>query len=91
MVKLRSMINNADKSGVDSTSSSDMRITKVGHLIRRFKLDELMQLWNVFLGDMSLVGPRPNVKPETDLYTDLEKTLLLVKPGITDISSIVFF
>lgn len=90
MVKLRSMIKNADKSGVDSTSSSDMRITKVGHLIRRFKLDELMQLWNVFLGEMSLVGPRPNVKRETDLYTDLEKKLLSVKPGITDISSIVF-
>ena len=90
MVKLRSMIKNADKSGVDSTSSNDMRITKVGHLIRRFKLDELMQLWNVFLGDMSLVGPRPNVKRETDLYTDVEKKLLSVKPGITDISSIVF-
>jgi len=90
MVKLRSMVKNADKSGVDSTSTDDMRITKVGHIIRKFKLDELMQLWNVFLGDMSLVGPRPNVKRETDLYTDLEKTLLLVKPGITDISSIVF-
>jgi len=90
MVKLRSMIKNADKSGVDSTGSNDVRITKVGHLIRRFKLDELMQLWNVFLGDMSLVGPRPNVKRETDLYTELEKTLLSVKPGITDISSIVF-
>jgi len=90
MVKLRSMVKNADKSGVDSTSSNDMRITKVGHLIRRFKLDELMQLWNVFLGDMSLVGPRPNVKRETDLYTDVEKELLSVKPGITDISSIVF-
>ena len=90
MVKLRSMVKNADKSGVDSTSANDMRITKVGHLIRRFKLDELMQLWNVFLGDMSLVGPRPNVKRETDLYTDVEKELLSVKPGITDISSIVF-
>jgi len=90
MVKLRSMVKNADKSGVDSTSTNDMRITKVGHLIRRFKLDELMQLWNVFLGDMSLVGPRPNVKRETDLYTDVEKELLSVKPGITDISSIVF-
>ena len=90
MVKLRSMVKNADKSGVDSTSTDDMRITKVGHIIRKFKLDELMQLWNVFLGDMSLVGPRPNVKRETDLYTDVEKELLSVKPGITDISSIVF-
>ena len=90
MVKLRSMVKNADKSGVDSTSSDDMRITKVGHIIRRFKLDELMQLWNVLLGDMSLVGPRPNVRCETDLYTNLEKKLLSVKPGITDMSSIVF-
>ena len=90
MVKLRSMIINADKSGVDSTSNSDKRITKVGQLIRKFKLDELTQLWNVFLGDMSLVGPRPNIMRETDLYTNEEKKLLSVKPGITDISSIVF-
>ena len=90
MVKLRSMTIGADKSGVDSTSSGDMRITKIGHMIRRYKLDELMQLWNVFLGDMSLVGPRPNVQRDTDLYTVQEKRLLTVKPGITDFSSIVF-
>ena len=90
MVKLRSMVINADKSGVDSTSANDNRITGVGQFIRRYKLDELTQLWNVFKGDMSLVGPRPNVKRETDLYTSLERKLLEVKPGITDISSIVF-
>lgn len=90
MIKLRSMVVNADKSGVDSTSSSDQRITGVGHFIRRYKLDELTQLWNVLTGDMSLVGPRPNVKRETDLYTQEEKRLLSVKPGITDFSSIVF-
>jgi len=90
MVKLRSMLVGADKSGVDSTSSNDMRITPIGHKIRRYKLDELIQLWNVLIGDMSLVGPRPNVKSETDLYTDVEKGLLLVRPGITDFSSIVF-
>jgi len=67
-----------------------MRITPIGHKIRRYKLDELVQLWNVLIGDMSLVGPRPNVKTETDLYTDVEKKLLLVRPGITDFSSIVF-
>lgn len=90
MVKLRSMVINADKSGVDSTSANDNRITAVGQFIRRYKLDELTQLWNVLKGDMSLVGPRPNVKRETDLYTPVERKLLEVKPGITDISSIVF-
>lgn len=90
MVKLRSMVINADKSGVDSTSANDNRITAVGQFIRRYKLDELTQLWNVLKGDMSLVGPRPNVKRETDLYTPVERKLLEAKPGITDISSIVF-
>ena len=90
MVKLRSMIKNADKSGVDSTSANDRRITPIGHFIRRFKLDEFTQLINVFIGNMSFVGPRPNIKRETDLYTSLEKNLLKVKPGITDFASIVF-
>ena len=90
MVKLRSMVINADKTGVDSTGANDRRITPVGHFIRRYKLDELTQLWNVLKGDMSLVGPRPNVKRETDLYTPLEKGLLKVKPGITDMASLVF-
>ena len=90
MVKLRSMIVDADKSGVDSTSSNDVRITRLGHKIRRFKLDEIMQLWNVLIGDMSLVGPRPNVQSETDLYTHIEIELLSVRPGITDFSSIIF-
>jgi lipopolysaccharide/colanic/teichoic acid biosynthesis glycosyltransferase len=90
MVKLRSMVVDADKSGVDSTSANDARITPIGHFIRKYKLDELTQLWNVFLGDMSLVGPRPNVKIETDLYTQEEKILLSVRPGITDLASIVF-
>lgn len=90
MVKLRSMVINADKTGVDSTGSNDKRITAVGQFIRRYKLDELTQLWNVLKGDMSLVGPRPNVKRETDLYTPAERRLLSAKPGITDISSIVF-
>ncbi|RNC89190.1 MAG: sugar transferase [Oricola sp.] len=90
MVKLRSMIVNADKSGVDSTASDDKRITQVGALVRKLKLDELTQLINVVKGDMSLVGPRPNVKRETDLYTAEEKRLLSVRPGITDPASIVF-
>ena len=90
MIKLRSMEVDADKSGVVSSSENDMRITPIGHKIRKYKLDELIQLWNVLIGDMSLVGPRPNVKDETDLYTNVEKELFSVRPGITDFSSIVF-
>lgn len=90
MVKLRSMVVNADKTGVDSTGANDRRITAVGRFVRRYKLDELTQLWNVLIGDMSLVGPRPNVKRETDLYTTVEQKLLTMKPGITDFASIVF-
>lgn len=90
MVKLRSMIKGADRTGVDSTGANDQRITPVGHFIRRYKVDEITQLWNVLTGDMSLVGPRPNVKRETDLYTTAERGLLDVKPGITDFASIVF-
>lgn len=90
MVKLRSMIVDADKTGVDSTSSNDKRITKIGRFIRKYKIDEITQLWNVLIGDMSLVGPRPNVKTETDLYSEEEKVILSVRPGITDFSSIVF-
>ena len=90
MVKLRSMIVGADKTGVDSTSGADTRITKVGHFIRDYKLDELSQLWNVLKGDISLVGPRPQVPRDVTIYTDAEKDLLSVKPGITDISSIIF-
>lgn len=90
MVKLRSMVKDADITGVDSTSVNDLRITPVGQFIRKYKLDELTQLWNVLKGDMSLVGPRPNVKRETDLYTTEERSLLDLKPGITDFASIVF-
>ncbi len=90
MIKFRSMVVRADKTGVDSTAANDPRITGLGRFIRRFKFDELPQLWNVFKGEMSLVGPRPNVKRETDIYTQDEKRLLSVRPGITDIASIVF-
>ena len=69
MIKLRSMSVNADKTGVDSTSADDARITPVGEMIRKYKLDEFTQLFNVLVGDMSLVGPRPNVKKGgTDLF-----------------------
>ena len=90
MVKLRSMVIRADKSGVDSTAANDPRITGVGRFIRKLKLDEFPQLWNVLKGEMSLVGPRPNVERDVSLYTDEEEHLLDVRPGITDIASIVF-
>ncbi len=90
MVKLRSMVVNADKIGGSSTAATDRRVTWVGRLVRRYKLDELMQLWNVLKGEMSLVGPRPQVRRDVDLYTEEEYHLFDVKPGITDFSSIVF-
>ena len=90
IVKLRSMIKNAEKVGIESTSSTDIRITPVGVIIRRYKLDELSQLWNVLIGDMSLVGPRPNTLKEAAKYSPNEKKLLTVRPGITDISAVVF-
>jgi len=90
MIKFRSMIIGADKSGVDSTSASDNRITRLGKIIRRYKIDELPNFFNILMGDMSFVGPRPNVQRETDLYTQEENILLTVRPGITDLASIVF-
>lgn len=90
MVKIRSMVINADRNGVESTSASDNRITPLGHFIRRWKIDELSQLWNVLKGDMSLVGPRPNTMNEVASYALWEQELLSVRPGITDFSSIVF-
>lgn len=90
MVKIRSMIVGADRTGVESTGAADNRITPLGHLIRRYKLDETTQLWNVLKGEMSLVGPRPNTLREVAKYTRVERGLLNVRPGITDIASIVF-
>jgi lipopolysaccharide/colanic/teichoic acid biosynthesis glycosyltransferase len=90
MVKFRSMVVNADRSGVNSTAAADNRITPIGRLVRKYKIDELMQLWNVLKGDMSAVGPRPQVKADAGLYTGEERRLLTVRPGLTDLASIVF-
>ncbi len=90
MIKIRTMIFNAELNGVDSTSANDPRITRIGSLIRKYKIDELPQLFNILIGDMSFVGPRPGVKRDTDLYTKLELKLLSIKPGLTDFASIVF-
>src|SRR2546426_4867201 len=82
MVKFRSMVVQADRTGVRSTAGDDGRITRVGQFVRRLKLDELPQLWNVLRGDMTFVGPRPNVATEVKLYSTEERVLLSVRPGI---------
>ena len=86
--KFRSMVVNADKIGPFSTASEDPRITRIGRWLRARKLDELPQLMNVLSGDMSFVGPRPEVKKFTDMYTIEEKAIWTVRPGITDWASI---
>ncbi len=90
MLKFRSMYPDAWKNGVNSTASGDARVTRVGRWLRGAKLDELPQLWNVLVGDMSLVGPRPQVRADADLYTSEERRMWNVRPGITDLASIVF-
>lgn len=90
MYKIRSMMSGVNGVTVDSTSNNDSRITKIGKYLRKYKIDELPQLVNVMKGEMSLVGPRPNVLREVNLYTVKERFLLKVKPGMTDISSIIF-
>jgi lipopolysaccharide/colanic/teichoic acid biosynthesis glycosyltransferase len=86
--KFRTMVVNADRIGGPSTPDDDPRITHIGRKLRKHKLDELPQLINVFLGDMSLVGPRPEVKCYTDTFTLEEKAILSVRPGITDWATI---
>lgn len=88
--KLRTMARDAEKTGGAETPANDPRITRAGHLLRRYKFDELPQLINVLKGEMSLVGPRPEVMEEVALYTEREMELLLVRPGITDWASIKF-
>ena len=86
--KFRTMVIDAEKMGGPSTSEYDPRITKIGNFLRKYKLDELPQLINVLKGDMSMVGPRPEVKFYTDMYTEKEKIILTVKPGITDLATL---
>ncbi len=90
MLKFRSMRTGAALTGVRSTASGDARVTRVGRFLRAWKLDELPQFWNVVKGDMSLVGPRPQVPEEVLLYTQDELRMLNVRPGMTDLASIVF-
>jgi lipopolysaccharide/colanic/teichoic acid biosynthesis glycosyltransferase len=90
MLKFRSMVVDAAFLGSSSTADDDPRLTATGRMLRRWKLDELPQFYNVLVGDMSLVGPRPQVPSEVSRYTARERALLTVKPGITDWASIVF-
>lgn len=88
--KFRTMVPDAENLGGGTTADEDPRITRPGRLLRRFKLDELPQLFNVLLGDMSLVGPRPELTEYTDRYGPEESVILTVRPGITDYASLEF-
>lgn len=90
LLKFRSMRVGADKMSLITIGERDPRVTHAGYYIRRFKLDELPQLWNVLIGDMSMVGPRPEVRRYVDLYTPEQQRVLSVRPGITDYASIEY-
>ena len=90
LLKFRSMRVGADKMSLITIGDRDPRVTHAGYYIRKYKLDELPQLWNVLIGDMSLVGPRPEVRRYVDLYTPEQRKVLSVRPGITDYASIEY-
>lgn len=90
LYKFRSMRTGSDKKGLITVGGHDSRITRMGYFIRKYKIDELPQLWNVLKGDMSLVGPRPEVKKYVELYTEEQRRVLSVRPGITDYASIEY-
>jgi lipopolysaccharide/colanic/teichoic acid biosynthesis glycosyltransferase len=88
ILKFRSMVVDAEKRGGSATAGDDPRLTSTGRFLRSYKLDELPQLWNVFVGDMSFVGPRPEVQKYVDRYSEKERAVLALRPGITDWASI---
>ncbi len=90
LYKFRSMALGSDKKGLITIGGNDSRITQIGLFIRKYKIDELPQLFNVFVGDMSLVGPRPEVRKYVDLYNSEQFKVLSIRPGITDYSSIEY-
>lgn len=90
LYKFRSMATGSDKKGLLTVGGKDNRITKAGYFIRKYKLDELPQLFNVFKGDMSFVGPRPEVRKYVDMYSEKQRRVLSVRPGITDIASMKY-
>ena len=91
LLKFRTMQVNADRKGLLTVGSRDPRVTRVGYYLRKYKLDELPQLFNVLAGQMSMVGPRPEVRKYVDLYNEEQRKILFVKPGITDYASIEYF
>ena len=90
LYKFRSMPNGSDQNGLLTVGKRDSRLTTIGYFIRQYKLDELPQLWNVLIGDMSLVGPRPEVERYTSLYSAEQSRVLSIRPGITDPASIYY-
>ncbi len=90
VLKFRTMKVGSDKFGLLTIGGKDSRVTKLGYFLRRYKLDELPQLHNVLIGDMSLVGPRPEVRKYVELYSAFQSTVLSVRPGITDWASIKY-
>ena len=90
LLKIRTMHVNSDKKGLLTVGRKDPRITKLGYSLRKYKLDELPQLWNVLIGEMSIVGPRPEVKKYVDLYTLEQRKILSVRPGVTDLASVEY-
>jgi lipopolysaccharide/colanic/teichoic acid biosynthesis glycosyltransferase len=90
LLKFRSMTKGAEKGGLLTVGGRDSRVTRIGYFIRKYKIDELPQLINVLIGNMSLVGPRPEVRKYVSLYNEEQKKVLTVKPGVTDYASIVF-
>ena len=88
--KFRTMVVNAEKLGLSVTKDGDPRITRMGRLLRKTKLDELPQLWNVLVGEMSFVGPRPEVQRYVDRYSAEQRQILELKPGITDLATLEF-
>lgn len=91
MYKFRTMARGSDKKGLITIGYNDSRITKTGRFLRKYKIDEFPQLWNVIKGDMSLVGPRPEVSKYVEMYTEEQRGVLNVRPGLTDYASLEYF
>ncbi|PLW94075.1 MAG: glycosyl transferase [Marinilabiliales bacterium] len=91
ILKFRTMYKNSDRKGLLTVGKKDPRITRIGYFLRRSKMDELPQFLNIFAGDMSFVGPRPEVKKYVELYSEEQRLILSIRPGLTDYASIRYF